>query len=129
MNFLRAILSGILLWLCVAVTFFILEQIPFTKESVNRQTFIICILLVLYSLTAASFYYKKRSNFSGFQLGVIMPLTAILMDILLFVPFVEIPKGNTYQDFFSNPLLWILAVLNIATVYFYWKKKFKIKYY
>jgi len=56
-----------------------------------------------------------------------MSLIAILMDILIFVPFVEIPKCNTYRDFFSNPLIWILAILTAATVYFYWKKIFKIK--
>lgn len=127
MNYLRAILSGIILWICVASTFFILEHILFTSESVTLQTCIICVLLFFYSLFGASFYYKKRANLSGFELGVIMSLTAIVMDILLFVPFVEIPKGNTYLDFFSNPLLWILAAENIVTVYFYWKYRFKIK--
>lgn len=126
MNYLRAVLSGIILWICVAVTFFILEHTPIIKDSINIQTVIICLFIVFYSTIGASFYYKKAVSTSGFQVGVIMSFTAVLLDALLFVPFVEIPKGNTYQDFFSNPLLWILALLNIVTVYFYWKTKLKV---
>lgn len=126
MNYLRAILSGIILWICVAVTFFILEHTPIIKDSLNIQTAIICLFIIFYSTIGASFYYKKAISTSGFQVGIMMSLTAILLDALLFVPLVEIPKGNTYQDFFSNPLLWTLAILNIATVYFYSKTKLKI---
>ncbi|MFD1602420.1 DUF5367 family protein [Flavobacterium artemisiae] len=126
MNYLRAVLSGIILWISVAVTFFILEHTPIIKDSLNIQTVIICLFIIFYSSIGASFYYKKSISISGFQVGVIMSLTAILLDALVFVPLVEIPKGNTYQDFFSNPLLWILAILNIVTVYFYSKTKLKI---
>lgn len=126
MNYLRAVLSGIMLWICVAVTFYILEHTPIIKDSLNIQTVIICLFIIFYSAIGASFHYKKAISISGFQVGVIMSLTAILLDALLFVPLVEIPKGNTYQDFFSNPLVWILAILNIATVYFYSKTKLKI---
>lgn len=125
MNYLRAVLSGIMLWICIAVTFYILEHTPIIKDSLNIQTVIICLFIIFYSAIGASFYYKKAISISGFQVGVIMSLTAILLDALLFVPLVEIPKGSTYQDFFSNPLVWILAILNIATVYFYSKTKLK----
>ncbi|MDP5201687.1 DUF5367 family protein [Flavobacterium sp. DG2-3] len=127
MKYFRAVLSGLILWICVATSFFILEHTPVVKESLNMQTIIICILIIFYSFIGASFYYKKENNLSGIQLAIIMSFTAVFMDALLFVPLVEIPKGNTYQDFFSNPLLWILATINIAAVYFYWKKNFKIK--
>jgi hypothetical protein len=125
MNYLRAVLSGIILWICVAVTFLILEHTPIIKDSLNIQTVIICLFIIFYSAIGAAFYYKKAISISGFQVGVMMSFTAILLDVLLFVPLVEIPKGNTYQDFFSNPLVWILAILNIATVYFYSKTKLK----
>ncbi len=126
MNYLKAILCGVLLWICVAVTFFILEHTPIIKDSVSIQTIISCVLIVFYAAIAASFYYKKQNTLSGISLGVIMSLTALIFDILLFVPLVEIPKGNTYQDFFTNPLLWVLTLLNITTVYCYWKKRIKI---
>jgi len=127
MNYGRAVLSGIILWSCIALTFFILEHIPIVKDSLNIQTALICILIVFYAIFGASFYYKKGISTSGIPIGFIMSLTAILLDVLIFVPFVEIPKGHSYQDFFSNPLLWILAVLNVVTVYFYWKKRFESK--
>lgn len=125
MNYWRAVLSGVLLWFFVAATFYILEHTPIVKDSLGIQTVLICILIVFYSTIGASYYYKKVRNTSGFQVGLVMSFTAILLDILIFVPLVEIPKGNTYQDFFSNPLLWILAALNIITVAAYWKKRSK----
>ncbi|CAM3426254.1 DUF5367 family protein [Flavobacterium chungbukense] len=127
MNYLRAVLSGVILWIFVALSFFILEHTPIVKDSLNIQTALICILIVFYSIFGASFYYQNGISTSGIPIGIIMSLTAILLDILIFVPFVEIPKGHTYQDFFSNPLLWLLAVLNVLTVYFYWKKRFESK--
>lgn len=126
MNYLRAVLSGVILWISVAATFFILEHTPILKDSIPIQTAIICLFIIFYSSIGASFYYKKAISATGFQVGIIMSLTAILLDALLFVPLVEIPKGSSYLEFFSNPLLWILAVLNIATVYLYWKTKLKI---
>ena len=53
-----------------------------------------------------------------------MVSTAILLDVIITVPLVEIPyNGGSYQAFFTNPLLWILVIENVAVVYFYWRLK------
>lgn len=123
MNYLRAILSGIIVWICVVLTFYFLEHTPIIQQSLNAQNLIIAILIILYAWIGAFFYYKNGNKTFGLSIGIMMSLTAILLDSLLFVPLVEIPKGNTYQDFFSNPLLYTLAILNVLTVYFYWRLK------
>lgn len=127
MNFIKAVTAGVLVWTCMVITFIILEHTPIIKYSLNAQTAIACVLVVFYARIGASYYYKKGNRAFGLSLGIIMSTTAVLLDVLLFVPLVEIPKGNTYQDFFSNPLLYLLAILNLLSVYFYWKQKIKIQ--
>lgn len=63
---------------------------------------------------------------SGLQLGIIMSLTALFLDIIITVPFVEIPNGRSYESFFTSPVLWILAFVNAFSV-FLWKKGNKVK--
>jgi hypothetical protein len=122
MNYSRAIVSGLIVWLCVSVSFYVLEHIPVINKSYNTQIIIIGLLILLYAWIAAGFYYKKGDKTPGLQVGIIISLTAILLDIAITVPLVEIPKGNSYQDFFSSPALWILSILNALTVFFYWKR-------
>lgn len=52
-------------------------------------------------------------------------LTALILDALITVPFIEIPNGRSYQSFYTYPLLWLLVVINIATVYTFWRLKIK----
>ena len=123
MNYLRAILAGIIVWVCVVITFTILEIVPIIKDSLNLQTFIITVLIIVYACIGARFYYTRAEKKLGLRVGLIMSVTAITLDILLFVPLVEIPKGNTCQGFLSNPLLWTLSCINAITVFLYLKLK------
>ena len=122
MNYPRALLAGVIAWLCVVITFYILEHIPFFKESTIAQAFIAAFTIIFYAWFAAWFYYKKAAKKSGLLAGIVITGTALVLDVLVTVPLIEIPKGNTYQAFFSNPLLWILASINVLTVFVYLKR-------
>ena len=121
MNYLRAILAGTMSWFCVVMTFYILEHISIIRESLNLQSLIAIFAIIFYGLLAAAFYYKKAEKKSGFQAGIVITATALILDVLITVPFIEIPKGGSYYDFFSNPILWILVAVNIMTVFVYQK--------
>lgn len=122
MNYPRALLAGIIAWLCVVITFYVLEHIPFFNESMTTQAFIAAFTIIFYAWFAAWFYYKKAAKKSGLLAGIVITGTALILDVLVTVPFIEIPKGSSYQAFFSNPLLWILAVINVLTVFLYLKR-------
>jgi len=124
MNYLRAVLSGAIGWLCLVITFYILENIPLFKQSLTAQGIIAAFSIVFYAWFAAWFYYKKAEKKWGLQVGIVITATALLLDVLITVPLIEIPKGSSYPLFFNNPLLWILAVLNVITVFVYWKRNF-----
>jgi RsiW-degrading membrane proteinase PrsW (M82 family) len=125
MVFLRGIIAGIFVWSCVSLSFYILEKIPLFKDSFSAQALIVMICISLYAFLSAQFYYKKGYKTNGLIVGIIISGTAILLDVLITVPFVEIPNGRSYQSFFSSPVLWIMVLITVFTVYFYWKKKIK----
>lgn len=122
-HYFRGIFSGIIVWLCISISFFVLEHIPVLKNSFLTQTAIVMVLTVLYAFTAARFYYKKRYKTNGLRLGIAISGTALLLDVLITVPFIEIPNRGSYGSFFSSPVLWLLALTNTFSVYFYWRKK------
>jgi len=126
MNYPRSILAGIIAWLCVVITFYVLEHIPLFKKSTTAQAFIAAFTIIFYAWFAAWFYYKKAAKKSGLLAAIVITGTALVLDVLVTVPLIEIPKGSSYQAFFSNPLLWILAVINVLTVYVYLKRNTKI---
>lgn len=117
----RAVLSGALVWSCISVTFAGLEYVSFLEGSMDTTALIVAIFVVPFAAWGASFYYKKDRKFHGFLVGLIMALTALLLDALITVPLIEMPKGNSYYGFYSYPLLWLLVAINIITVYAYWR--------
>jgi len=125
MKYLKIVLPGISVWLCVSLTFYILGFIPIINGSFKSQAVIVMIFIVLYANESALFYYKNGIKLHGLLLGIIMSLTALLLDALVTVPFIEIPNGRSYYNFFSSPVLWILASINSITVYCFWRMKIK----
>ncbi|SHH43000.1 DUF5367 family protein [Flavobacterium defluvii] len=122
MKYFRAIFSGILVWIAVSISFYLLEQILFVKDSFFWQSVMVTIFIVFFAIGSAKFYYLKNYKISGLQLGIIMSLTALLLDVIITVPFVEIPNGRSYETFFTSPVLWILAFVNAFSV-FLWRKQ------
>jgi hypothetical protein len=127
MNYLKILLPGIFVWLCLSISFYISEQFPVLKNNFNIQAIIILIMIILYSSTGAYFYYKNGSKTNGLTLGIVMSLTALILDALITVPYVEIPNGRSYQSFFLSPFLWLLALVNVITVYSLWRIKVRAK--
>lgn len=125
MNYIKALLAGILVWLSVIITFFIMENIPVIKDFFVAQAAIIIIAIVFYALLSAAIYYRKEDKPNGLLLGIVIAATALLLDVLITVPFIEIPNGRSYQTFFSNPLLWLLVSITVFSVYFYWRQKIR----
>lgn len=123
MKYLRTVLSGTLVWACVFTTFAVFAYVPGIKDSIDQQGVIADVLVIVYAAVGAAFYYKKGSKETGLIIGPIMALTALILDVLITVPFVEIPAGRTYHSFFTSYVLWVLVAINMTTVYVYWKRK------
>ncbi|KUJ60804.1 hypothetical protein AR687_15450 [Flavobacteriaceae bacterium CRH] len=127
MNYIKILLSGILVWFGVSISFYVLSFVPLANSSYPLQALLVMLLIIFYANESAKLYYKNGSEIHGLVIGIIMSITALLLDIIITVPLFEIPNGRSYQHFFSNPALWVLASLHILTVYFYWRNKIRVK--
>ncbi len=120
MKNIRAILIGALVWVFIFAAFAGLAYLPNIKDSLDQQALIVDILIIPFATFGAFIYYKNGNKNNGFIVGLIMVVTALTLDALITVPLVEIPNGRSYESFFTYPLLWMLAAVNIGTVFFYW---------
>ncbi|KAF2509435.1 DUF5367 domain-containing protein [Flavobacterium zhairuonense] len=123
MNYFRAIFSGFLVWILVSISFYILDQTPFIKDFFWIQSAIVMFGIIFFGIFGAKIYFRKTPQTNGLLLGITMSATALILDVLITVPFVEIPNGRSYYSFFTSPVLWLLATINALSVYFYWRKK------
>lgn len=124
-NYYRAIFAGAIFWLMVFSTFSILSFIPGIKDSLNQQSIIVGILIIPFAVFGAWIYYRKKNGGIGLLIGVIMAFTALVLDALVTVPFVEMPMGRSYFSFYSYPGLWIFVIVNVITVYLYWRVRIR----
>ncbi|NBP67711.1 MAG: hypothetical protein EBR30_05665 [Cytophagia bacterium] len=120
MNYLNAIRSGFIVWILLIITFTIFSSIPGIQDSTLQQTLVVTIFMVGYATMGAALYYKKGVHHHGIKVGLIISATALILDVLITVPFLEIPAGRSYLSFFSSPLLWMLVLVNLVTIYLYW---------
>lgn len=123
MNYFRAFFSGFVVWILVSISFYILDKIPFVQHYFWLQSVIVMFCIVFFGILGAKIYFRKTPQTNGLLLGIAMSATALILDIFITVPFVEIPNGRSFYSFFTNPVLWLLAFINALSVYFYWKKK------
>jgi hypothetical protein len=125
MNILRAILSGIITWTLIFITFMILSFIPVVKDSEVQQYMLFYITLIPILLVGTRFYYQKENSLNGLLLGSIMAIVSLALDALITVPYVIIPHGGSYASFFTSPFMLITAVEFILVTYLIWKSKFQ----
>ena len=115
--------AGTFVWFLVFCSFTILGLIAGIKDSQTQQGLIVGTFIILFSYLGAHLYYKNGATTNGLKVGIIMTTTALVLDAIITVPYIMGATSNGYYSFYSNPLLWILASLNIAVIYFYWKSK------
>ncbi|RAW02924.1 DUF5367 family protein [Pseudochryseolinea flava] len=121
MKILKAIAAGAFIWMLAVTSFTILENIPGFRESTTRQGIAVLLAMPCYAWLVASRYYRHVAQPNGLFVGLIASATALCLDALITVPFIEIPRGRSYDQFFTDPILWILVAENLTTIFLYWK--------
>ena len=55
--------------------------------------------------------------------GLVFFLTAAILDALITVPFLVIPAGGSYYEFFADPGFWIIALEFLAVAVLYYRTR------
>ena len=109
---------GILLWILISM-----EKYFFTVSlKLQGLTYYILhyLFLALFVIFCCAIYYKKRDRLSGAVLGLLLILTANILNLLvtvqMFIPF---------KEFYSDIYLWagFLEIIIVAEIYSLGKKR------
>jgi magnesium-transporting ATPase (P-type) len=127
MNFKRAIIAGVMVWILVMIFYSASYAFPFISNPDLQANIVLCLVLIPCARAGARYYYKYRDHTNGFLLGVVMVVIAMILDGLITVPVFIIPGGGSHLTFFSDPAFWVIALeyLIVVVVYSVLKKDSK----
>jgi hypothetical protein len=123
MKLLKAITIGIFIWFLGASFYTASYLFPFLDDVELQANLTLAIAMIPNAWLGARLYYKWQRNFNGLKLGLIVLVTAILMDALITVPLFILPEGGSYLGFFGVASFWLIAAEYLLVVYGYWKLK------
>ena len=125
MKTIRALLTAIAVWIGGVGTFVTSYYVPIMADSDLQANIALSLSLIPLGWLGSRSYYSKYNNPNGYFFGLIMVLTAILLDALITVPFLVLPQGGTYLDFFGATSFWFIALEYYLVVVLYWYVRVK----
>ena len=120
MKTIRAITTAILIWILGVGIFISYFSVPLMQDPEFQANLTLALAMIPLAWFGAKFYYKKDQSLHGIKLGTIMVSIAILLDALITVPFLMIPQGGSYQEFFGSLSFWIIVLEYFSVVTIYW---------
>jgi len=111
MKWLRAILTGALLWILIFIEISVV-QIGLNITGLTGQI-IHYILLIPLTILAAFIYYKSKDKINGFLLGIVMMVVGLVLDLIITAPLF------TGYGFFADIYLWIGMIEAVVIIGIY----------
>lgn len=122
MSKIRAIIVGGFIWILGSSFYAASYLFPFLENQELQANLVLALAIIPNAWLGAHIYYKG-ANIHGLIFGIIAVLTAILLDAIITVPYIIIPQGGSYQDFFSAPAFWLIAFEYLMVIILYWRIK------
>ncbi len=127
MKSIKAIIIAIFIWI-VGVSFYTLSfYLPILENVEFQANLTLAITMIPNVWMGMYLYYRWGSNMHGLKVGAIVLLTLILLDALITVPYLIIPYGGSYWEFFSAISFWLIAVECLMIIYLYWRLNIKLQ--
>ncbi len=123
MKLVRAIIIGIIIW-SIGVSLYTLSfYISIIKDTELQANIFLSLGVVPVVWFGTKLYYRKDSTVKGYWIGLAFFLIATLLDVIITVPFLILPNGGTYYNFFTAAGFWLIGIEFIATSVLYWYTK------
>lgn len=119
MKKLRAIGIGIMIWIIGVSIYTTSFYIPFLKDPELQANILLSLGILPVVWFGAKLYYRNQSTTKGYCLGLAFFLTATVLDALITVPYLIVPNGGTYYDFFTAAGFWLIGIAFIVTTTIY----------
>lgn len=110
---------GISIWIIGVSMFLLSHYIPILKNPELQANLILMLAVIPLVWFGTKTYCQKYNNPNGFLLGLSFFTIAACLDALITVPYLVIPNGGSYKDFFTDLGFWLIGFEFIlsATVY------------
>ncbi len=119
----KTILVGAAIWFGGVSVYSLSYFIPVLKDVELQANVFLALGLIPIAWYGAKFYFKKESLDHSVKAAFSMLLTAVVLDVLITVPFLIIPYGGSYQSFFTGFSFWLIATEYIAVILIYSRMK------
>ncbi len=115
----RAILIGIAIWFLAVCAFTLSFYIPLMEDYELQANLFVGLALIPLTWFGANLYYRVEQKSQGIKVGLAMLLTGVILDAAVTVPFLVIPAGGSYYQFFTDISFWIIAIVYLSVVSLY----------
>lgn len=119
MKIVRAVLIGVAIWFLGVSAFSLSFFIPLLKDAQLQANLVLFLAVIPLVWMGTKMYYLKGAETKGYWVGLIFFLVAALLDALLTVPYLVIPNGGSYLDFYTDPGFWCIGLLFIGIAALY----------
>lgn len=120
MKFFRAIVIALIIWI-LGVSVFSLSFFVSILENAQLQANLILVFSVVPLVWFGSkLYFLTGTKVKGLWLGLAFFSIAALLDAFITVPFLVVPNGGSYLEFYTYPGFWCIGLIFILLPSLYW---------
>jgi uncharacterized RDD family membrane protein YckC len=123
MKTIRAILIGIVIWFLAVSAFTLSFFIPWLDDVELQANLFVGLALIPLSWYGAKFYFLAEQKTPGLKVGLLLLLTGVILDATITVPFLVIPAGGSFYQFFTDLSFWIIGAEYLIVVGLYYRIK------
>ena len=119
----HAAISSAVVYVLAIVAFLGSFFVPLLEDSTLQANLALMIAMIPAAYFGAYLYYRRGHTTSGYKVGLVMFLGAIILDAIITVPVFVIPNGGDHLSFFGDPHFWLIGFEYMTVVAAYWQVK------
>ncbi|MEM8763810.1 MAG: DUF5367 family protein [Bacteroidota bacterium] len=121
MQIVRTLVIGILIWIVGVSLYSLSFFIPVLKDADLQANLILSLGVLPVVWFGTKLYYRGKNKTKGYWVGLAFFLIAGSLDALITVPYLIMPDGGSYFDFFTAIGFWFIGIefIGMATLYWY----------
>lgn len=125
MKKIRVVLIGVAIWFLGVSAFTLSFSIPILEDAELQANMVLFLMVIPLVWLGTKIYFLNGVNTKGYWVGLTFFLVAAALDALITVPYLVIPNGGSYIEFYTDPGFWLIGLLfiGVAAVYGYLKVK------
>jgi hypothetical protein len=110
----------VIIWIIGVSLYSFSYFIPIFENAELQANLILTLAAIPLVWFGTKAYYKKTNRTNGLLVGLTFFLTAALLDAVITVPYLIIPNGGSYKQFFTDLSFWLIGLEFIIIATLYW---------